>query len=151
MRELLAGVSLKAAAPESLLDREIRGLDYDSRRIGGDSVFFAIRGSRADGAQFAGEAAGKGAVAVISESPAPGGFAVPWLEVDHVRRALALMSRNFYRRVAEKVSLTGITGTNGKSTTAMLIDSVLRMAGFTTGLIGTIEYRLAGERLEAVN
>jgi UDP-N-acetylmuramoyl-L-alanyl-D-glutamate--2,6-diaminopimelate ligase len=74
-----------------------------------------------------------------------------WIEVEHGRRALAVASRNFYGRPDEKIHFTGITGTNGKTTTSFLIDAILREAGFVTGLIGTIEYRLAGERREAAN
>ena len=69
----------------------------------------------------------------------------------HGRQALSLAARNFFRRPDERLSLTGITGTNGKTTTAYLIDSVLRAAGKTTAMIGTIEYHLAGRVMKAVN
>jgi UDP-N-acetylmuramoyl-L-alanyl-D-glutamate--2,6-diaminopimelate ligase len=71
--------------------------------------------------------------------------------VEHGRQALALASRNFYSRPDERLHLTGITGTNGKTTTSYLLDSVLRAAGHTTALIGTIEYHLAGRVIPAVN
>ena len=104
-----------------------------------------------DGRQFAQTAVDRGACAVVSELPRPDGFAAPWIEVEHGRRALAIAARNFYAHPDERISFTGITGTNGKTTTAYLIDSILREAGRTTALIGTIEYRLAGEVRHAVN
>ena len=71
--------------------------------------------------------------------------------MEHGRQALALASRNFYGEPDRRLGLTGVTGTNGKTTTAFLIDSILRAAGKTTLLVGTIEYRLAGEVRTAVN
>ena len=87
----------------------------------------------------------------MSESPCPAGFAAPWVEVPHGRQALAVAARNFYRKPDERVAFTGVTGTNGKTTTAYLIDAMLRATGKTTAMIGTIEYRLAGERMPAPN
>ena len=80
-------------------------------------MFFAFPGSKADGRQFAADALARGALAVISESPAPPEFAGRWLQVEHGRQALSLAARNFYRKPDERLSLTGITGTNGKTTT----------------------------------
>ncbi len=92
-------------------------------------------------------------MAVVSESAAPEGWlrGARWIRVEHGRQALALAARNFYGKPDERLALTGITGTNGKTTTGFLIDSVLRAAGATTALVGTIEYRLAGRVLPAVN
>src|ERR1019366_5710832 len=92
-----------------------------------------------------------GAVAVASESEAPADLASRRIPVEHGRQALALASRTFYGKPDERLGLTGITGTNGKTTTGFLIDSVLRAAGGVTALIGTIEYHLAGRVLPAVN
>jgi len=83
--------------------------------------------------------------------PAPQGFQGSWIEVEHGRQALALAARNFYRCPDERIGVTGITGTNGKTTTSYLIDSIFRTAGGTTALIGTIEYHLGGQVLPAVN
>ena len=97
----------------------------------------------------------RGAVAVVSESEAPEGLAAHlserWVQVAHGREALALAARNFYGKPDQHLKLTGITGTNGKTTTSYLVDSVLRAAGHTTAMIGTIEYHLAGRVLKAVN
>ncbi|MCC6585424.1 MAG: UDP-N-acetylmuramoyl-L-alanyl-D-glutamate--2,6-diaminopimelate ligase [Bryobacterales bacterium] len=129
----------------------VTGLDYDSRRVEPGSLFFAFTGAKADGNDFARDAAAKGAVAVVSESPAPAGFPIPWIVVPHGRRALSLIARAFYAQVAPQLLLTGATGTNGKTTTCMLHDSMLRAAGYITALVGTIEYHLAGEVRKAVN
>jgi UDP-N-acetylmuramoyl-L-alanyl-D-glutamate--2,6-diaminopimelate ligase len=149
--EILSGVRLKQPLPPELASLAIQGLDFDSRRAGAGFLFFAFPGSRTDGRQFAADAIARGAVAIASESPAPPELAAQWIEVEHGRQALALAARNFYGRPDTRLGLTGITGTNGKTTTAYLIDSVLRTAGYTTALIGTIEYHLAGRVLPAVN
>jgi UDP-N-acetylmuramoyl-L-alanyl-D-glutamate--2,6-diaminopimelate ligase len=155
--QVLEGVKLKFPLSQELADAAIAGIEYDSRRVEKDFVFFAFAGSRVDGRRFAGDAAARGAVAFVSELAAPSGMAADpslpsrWIEVDDGRRALAIASRNFYDRPDERVAFTGITGTNGKTTTSYLLDAILLEAGFVTGLIGTIESRLAGERREAVN
>ena len=81
----------------------------------------------------------------------PWRFSGPWLQVAHGREALARASRNFYEQPDERIALTAVTGTNGKTTSTMLMDAMLRAAGKTTALIGTIEYQLAGSVLPAVN
>jgi UDP-N-acetylmuramoyl-L-alanyl-D-glutamate--2,6-diaminopimelate ligase len=130
---------------------EVLGLDYDSRRIGPGFVFFAFPGSRTSGALFARDAVERGAVAVVSELDAPPGFPVPWIRAAHGRRALALMSLRFYGRPDERLRLTGVTGTNGKTTTVFAIDAMLRHAGRTTAMAGTVLYRIAGREAPAVN
>jgi len=149
--ELLAEVPLRTELPPSLAQTKIKGLDYDSRRIEPGYLFFAFPGSRVDGREFAMQAISKGAIAILSELPAPAGISAPWLEVDHGRHALALASKAFYGRLDEKIPLTGITGTNGKTTTSYLVDSILRAAGKTTMLAGTIEYHLGPRVLPAAN
>jgi UDP-N-acetylmuramoyl-L-alanyl-D-glutamate--2,6-diaminopimelate ligase len=149
--ELLMGVGLKRPLAPALPGKEVSGLDYDSRRIEPGFLFFAFSGARVDGRAFASSALERGALAVAGESEAPAGLADRWLQVEHGRQALALASRNFYHKPDERLGLTGITGTNGKTTTGFLIDSVLRAAGHTTALIGTIEYHLANRVLPAVN
>jgi UDP-N-acetylmuramoyl-L-alanyl-D-glutamate--2,6-diaminopimelate ligase len=149
--EVLAGVRLKTPLLPEVYRLPIEGLEYDSRRLGPGFLFFAFPGSRTDGRRFAQSAVERGAAAVASESPAPEGFTKPWIEVQHGRQALALAARNFYRYPDERVALTGITGTNGKTTTSYLVEAILRAADKTTALIGTIEYHLAGRILPAAN
>ncbi len=148
---VLAGVSLRSAVTDSLAAAPVAGLDYDSRRIGPGFLFFAFPGARTDGRQFALDACSRGALAIVSESECPPGIPCPWIQVEHGRQALALAGRNFYLRPDQRLKLTGITGTNGKTTTSYLVDSILRAAGHTTAVIGTIEYHLAGRILPAVN
>ena len=149
--EVFAGVSLKADLPPSLALLEVKGIEYDSRRVGEGFLFFAFEGQRADGRRFAADAIRRGAAAVVSQSPRPPEFSGAWIEVEHGRQALALAARNFYGKPDERIAVTGITGTNGKTTTGYLVDSVLRAANRTTALIGTIEYRLGPQVLPAVN
>jgi UDP-N-acetylmuramoyl-L-alanyl-D-glutamate--2,6-diaminopimelate ligase len=153
---ILQGVGLRKELPEDLGKAAVTGLEYDSRRVQPGFLFFAFPGARADGREFARQAIEKGAVAAVSELPAPHGFLGRWIEVEHGRHALALAARNFYGNPASgnpdaRLKLTGVTGTNGKTTTTFLIDAVLRSAGLTTALVGTIEYRLANEVRPAVN
>jgi UDP-N-acetylmuramoyl-L-alanyl-D-glutamate--2,6-diaminopimelate ligase len=151
LAQVLSGVKLKGELARDVAGREVAGLEYDSRRAGKDFVFFAFAGSRVDGRGFAQEAMGRGALAVVSDQPRPAGFSGAWIEVEHGRRALASAARNFYHQVDERILFTGVTGTNGKTTTSYLIDSILRAAGFVTALVGTIEYRVAGETRHAAN
>jgi UDP-N-acetylmuramoyl-L-alanyl-D-glutamate--2,6-diaminopimelate ligase len=151
LHEVLAGVKLRGDLSPDAAVLTVAGLEYDSRRVGKGFLFFAFAGSRVDGRRFASEAIARGARAVVSDLTIPDGFTGRWIEVEHGRHALATAARNFYRRPDERVQFTGITGTNGKTTTSYLIEAVLRQAGLVTGLIGTIEYRLAGEHRPAPN
>jgi UDP-N-acetylmuramoyl-L-alanyl-D-glutamate--2,6-diaminopimelate ligase len=149
--EVLAGVRLHGVLSSELAARPVTGIEYDSRKVTPGSLFFAFQGQRADGRMFAVDAIGRGSPAVVSDLPAPEGFDGPWISVVHGREALALASRNFFGSPDRKLLLTGITGTNGKTTTSFLVDSVLRAAGFTTAVVGTIEYQIAGEVRQALN
>ena len=122
----------------------IAGLDYDSRRVKPGWCFVAMRGGSADGNEYIDTALQAGAVAVVSDSlpPRPD---VPWAQVQHGRRALARLSANFYGRPAERLFITGITGTNGKTTTSFLLNAMLRATGRKAALVGTVEYRIEDE------
>src|SRR5581483_3093703 len=132
LSEILSGVGLQQPIPPELASLRIEGLDFDSRRVGAGFLFFAFPGSRADGRQFAADAIARGAVAIVSEAEATPELQPRWIRVEHGRRALALASLQFYGHPDERLGLTGITGTNGKTTTSYLVDSVLRAAGHTT-------------------
>src|SRR6184192_726695 len=128
----------------------ISGIEYDSRRVKPGDAFVAMRGESSDGNNFIDKAISEGAVAVITDSanekPRDG---VAWAHVPHGRRALARLSANFYKRPAERIAITGITGTNGKSTTTFLVEAILAASGRKNALIGTIEYHVAGKILPA--
>ena len=146
-QQLLDGVEVLAQAG----DAAVSGVEYDSRRVQPGCLFVAMHGESSDGNRYIAAAVAAGAVAVVSDAEAfspPAGIAA-WARVAHGRRALARLSANFYRRPAEKLAITGITGTNGKSTTAFLIESILEAAGRSTALVGTIEYHVAGKTLPA--
>ena len=131
-------------------DPGVSGVEYDSRRVKPGSVFVAMRGESSDGNQFIDQATAAGAVAVVTDSAAEKPRAgVAWAVVGHGRRALARVSANFYKKPAERIAITGITGTNGKSTTAFLVEAILTAAGRKSALIGTIEYHVAGKILPA--
>ena len=127
----------------------IGGLEYDSRRIKPGDAFVAMQGESSDGNKFIDQSISAGAVAIVTDSstekPRP---EVAWAQVSQGRRALARLSSNFYKKPAERLAITGITGTNGKSTTAFLIESILGAAGRKSALIGTIEYLVAGKMLQ---
>jgi UDP-N-acetylmuramoyl-L-alanyl-D-glutamate--2,6-diaminopimelate ligase len=131
-------------------DPGVSSVEYDSRRVKPGCAFVAMRGESSDGNRFIDQAIQAGAVAVVTDSaaerPRPN---VGWAVVANGRRALARVSANFYKKPAERIAVTGITGTNGKSTTAFLVESILTAAGRKSALIGTIEYRVAGKILPA--
>jgi UDP-N-acetylmuramoyl-L-alanyl-D-glutamate--2,6-diaminopimelate ligase len=123
----------------------VTGVEYDSRRVQPGVVFLAMRGESVDGNQFIDHAIANGAVAIVTDSASePSRQGMAWAQVPHGRRALARLSANFYKRPAERLAITGITGTNGKSTTTFLVESILTAAARKSVLVGTIEYHVAG-------
>ena len=151
LKEALDGVALITDEGASLAAKPVRGIAYDSRKVETGFLFFAFPGAHVDGARFANDAMSRGALAVVSENAAPTGFTGPWLQVRHGREALALTAANFYGHPDRRLGITGITGTNGKTTTSYLIDAILRHAGKITAMVGTIQYQLAGRILPALN
>jgi UDP-N-acetylmuramoyl-L-alanyl-D-glutamate--2,6-diaminopimelate ligase len=149
-QQLLDGAEILSYSGDSPGNPPVTGVEYDSRRIRPGAVFVAMKGASSDGNHFIDQALAAGAVAIVTDSaaetPRPG---VAWAQVPSGRRALARLSANFYKRPAERIANTGITGTNGKSTTAFIIESILKAAGRKTALVGTIEYHLAGKILPA--
>jgi UDP-N-acetylmuramoyl-L-alanyl-D-glutamate--2,6-diaminopimelate ligase len=121
-------------------DPEVSGLDYNSRRLQPGWVFVAMRGESSDGNRYIDTALKHGAVAVVTDSRSEHRrHRMPWAVVPSGRRALARMSANFYGHPAEKLKIIGITGTNGKTTTSFLCESILQHVGRSSALIGTIE------------
>jgi UDP-N-acetylmuramoyl-L-alanyl-D-glutamate--2,6-diaminopimelate ligase len=132
-------------------DVVVTGVEYDSRRVAPGSLFVAMHGETTDGNRYIEQAVARGAVAVVTDSAAAydatanGPLEVALAEVPHGRRALAIIAANVFGHPEQKVRLSGVTGTNGKTTTAYLLEQLLRAAGRSTALVGTIEYRIAGE------
>src|SRR6266478_4879670 len=148
--DVLEGVEVIAQSGNPPDNPTISGIDYDSRHVRPGGVFVAMRGESSDGNKFIDQAISAGAVAVVTDSAAEKPRAeVAWAVVPNGRRALARVSANFYKKPAERIAVTGITGTNGKSTTAFLVESILTAAGRKSALIGTIEYHVAGKVLPA--
>jgi UDP-N-acetylmuramoyl-L-alanyl-D-glutamate--2,6-diaminopimelate ligase len=147
--ELIAEVTAVGASGDS--DEQVTGVEYDSRKVRPGAVFVAMKGGSTDGNRYVDKALAAGALGIITDSAQtidhllvfqPG---LPLLEVEHGRRALAEASAAFFGHPERKLAATGITGTNGKTTTAYLIEALLNAAARKTVLVGTIEYHVAGE------
>ena len=126
------------------LDMEIAAVAYDSRKVMPGGLFVAISGFAADGNRFIPMALEKGACAVVTAKKSEG--EIPYILVENDRLALALIGRNFYGRPAESMTLIGVTGTNGKTSTTLILKQVLqRITGCKAGLIGTMENQIGDE------
>ena len=137
-----------AGAPAILADPEIASLSYDSRLTGAGSLFFALPGAKTNGAEFAQQAAGKGAAAVVAESRI-GDCGCPVVEVPDARAAMADIAASFYGHPDRSLKCAGVTGTNGKTTTAFLMKHLLDSASLRSGLIGTVKYVVGSEEIPA--
>ncbi|MDP2321451.1 MAG: UDP-N-acetylmuramoyl-L-alanyl-D-glutamate--2,6-diaminopimelate ligase [Acidobacteriota bacterium] len=129
--------------------RPLAAIAYDSRRVAPAALFVALKGQKADGVAFAEQAITRGAQAVIAEAPAPAGVAVPWIVVRDARLALALLADRCFDHPSRRMPVIGVTGTNGKTTTAYLLTAMLDEAGLRAGMLGTVAYRIGGEDREA--
>lgn len=142
----LAGLLAGGGDPPSqdgLPSVEITGLEHDSRSVRAGDLFFCLRGRRYDGHLFAADAVAAGAAALAAERPR--GLGVPEILVRDARRSMNRVAASFYGDPSRKLALVGVTGTNGKTTTTFLIHSIMKAAGWTAGLIGTVETRVPGE------
>jgi UDP-N-acetylmuramoyl-L-alanyl-D-glutamate--2,6-diaminopimelate ligase len=128
---------------------EVSGIQCDSREVSPGDLFVCIRGYRVDGHSFIDEAISKGCSAIVLEDIPDREFPVPVISVRNTRKALALLSSNLFGNPSSKMRLVGITGTNGKTTTAYLIESVMKAAGMNVGVIGTVSYRFSGKEFPA--
>ncbi|MAW63142.1 MAG: UDP-N-acetylmuramoyl-L-alanyl-D-glutamate--2,6-diaminopimelate ligase [Acidobacteria bacterium] len=139
----LSGVTtspLVGASPE-ILERTVAAITYDSRRVEEGAVFVAVRGQQFDGTRFVPEAVSHGAVLVVASSGRPDDAHVPWLTVTDERVALAELSAAFYGDPSQELTVVGVTGTNGKTTTTYLISAIFDAAGWSCGRIGSVGYR----------
>ncbi len=142
LAELVAGIVV-APPPAAVGAQVVRGLARDSRRVRPGEVFVAIPGVHSDGGQYAAEAVRRGALAVVAERDLPG-VDVPVLRTPDAARALGLLADRLWGEPSREVAAVGVTGTNGKTTTAFLIAALLEAAGRPCSLLGTVVNRIAG-------
>jgi UDP-N-acetylmuramoyl-L-alanyl-D-glutamate--2,6-diaminopimelate ligase len=148
-KDLTAEVTAVGSSGDSI--QPVTGVEYDSRRVKPGSVFVAMKGGTTDGNRFIDKAIAAGALGIVTDSAQTFDHLVvynagtPVLEVEHGRRALAEVSAAFFGHPERRLAATGITGTNGKTTTAFLTEQLLGFAARSAVLIGTIEYHIAGE------
>jgi UDP-N-acetylmuramoyl-L-alanyl-D-glutamate--2,6-diaminopimelate ligase len=147
LRDVLAGCRVVQSSGD--LECDVFGIASDSRQVSRGFVFAAIRGLRTDGNQFALQAIASGAAAVVSVSPPPAGAKVAWIQVEDDRESLAILASNFFDRPTTKLHAIGITGTNGKTTTTYLVESILKAAGHPAAVFGTVDYRGPGFEYKA--
>ena len=150
LTDLLKNISYKVLAGE--LDVDIKGIEYDSRKVNDSSLFVAIKGYDTDGHLYIKEALAKGAKVIVLENEA---FVedyqdVVFIKVDNSRRTLGLLSSIFFGEPSKKLIVVGVTGTNGKTSITYLLKSILQEAGYKTGIIGTIENQI-GEKVYESN
>lgn len=137
---------IRALGPLDVVGRrrvDIRDLAYDLSRVTEGSLFFCVPGSRADGHDFAVDAVASGAVALVVERALD--VAIPQLVVESTRGAMAVAADAFFGEPTRELDVAGVTGTNGKTTTAYLLRSILDAAGRRPGLVGTVEWVVGGE------
>ncbi len=142
---------IAALAPAEVLGRApvvVGELAYDARVVSEGALFFCVPGAQADGHDFAAEAVARGAAALVVERPLD--LPVPQILVRNARRAMALAADVFFEQPTRELEVAGVTGTNGKTTTAFLLHSVLDAAGRRPGLLGTVESRVGGRRREVL-
>jgi len=140
-----------ALAPREIVGSpsvDVQDLAYDARRVEPGALFFCYAGARSDGHDFAPEAVDRGAAALVVERPLD--LALAQLVVEDARAAMAPAADVFYGHPTQELRVAGVTGTNGKTTTAFLLHAILEAAGLRPGLVTTIETRIGEERVPAV-
>jgi UDP-N-acetylmuramoyl-L-alanyl-D-glutamate--2,6-diaminopimelate ligase len=124
----------------------VTGVAYDSRKVRPGNLFVAVPGLKQDGRRYIGEALGRGAAAVVVEPPDPlAGSSTARIVVPSTRAALARLADAYFEHPSRALTVVGITGTNGKTTSSLLVDALFAARGLRTGVIGTIEYRIGNE------
>ena len=151
LNELAQRINAQATGEGLTLEVRATGsaVTHDSRRAVQGGIFVAVKGTLADGNRFVGEATKRGAIAIISEQPRPADFTGVWLQVADARTALARAAALIHGDPSRRLKLVGLTGTNGKTTTAHLVESIFRAAGEVPAMMGTISYRLGDETTTA--
>ena len=149
LKKLLQDVApLRTAGP---LDVEIGSVSHDTRKLEPGALFFALPGARTDGNRHVKEALAAGARAVVSElepPPPPAALDATWVQVADVAAAMGRACDVFFGRPSRELTVFGVTGTNGKTTTTYFLESIVAACGGVPAVVGTVEYRLGGKRLE---
>ncbi len=142
----LPGARVTGLLSASHLEQEVSRIVYNSRQAAPGSLFFALKGSHADGHDFVDDAKQRGALAVVAEREI--GIDMPVIVVPDTRKALAAVSNAFWGKPCDRICMIGITGTNGKSTTAGLVKRIMECAGYSSGTIGTLGAQWGGRKID---
>ena len=150
LNELLADV--RALDIRGGVEREISALEYDSRKIDKDNCFFAVVGTASDGHNYIAMAIERGATAIVCQRlPESLSDDVAYIVVEDTNEAMAMMAAAYYDHPSEELRLVGVTGTNGKTTTATLLYDMTMAMGYRAGLISTVVYRIGEERIPSTH
>lgn len=144
LKEVLKGLDYEIIKGND--DMEINKIEYDSRKVGKGDLFVCIEGFNVDGHKYAESACDKGAVAIICGKSLEKYPECTIIKVKDGRKTLAISAGNFYDHPSNKLKLIGVTGTNGKTTSAFMIKSILEQAGYNVGLVGTIANFIGSEK-----
>jgi UDP-N-acetylmuramoyl-L-alanyl-D-glutamate--2,6-diaminopimelate ligase len=146
---LMRGIETLGTAKDQ--DGDVMAVCYDSRQCSRGSLFVAIPGLKTDGHRFIGDAIARGAGVIIHEREFTPAAGITAIRVRDSRRALGLLGRNFFSHPSSRLCLLAVTGTNGKTTVTYLMESILKAAGHSVGVLGTVNYRYGGKTFPAPN
>ena len=148
LQELIGSINVKKVTGNT--DINITGLSYDSRKVEAGNIFFALNGAHTNGIEFANQAISKGAVCVVSDTEINNANCTNII-VDNVLESMSKLSAKFYDYPDRKLTIIGVTGTNGKTSITYMTESILKSLNIDTGVIGTISYRYANVVIDAPN
>lgn len=148
LKSLLKGLDYEVIKGNE--ESKVQNIRYDNRKIEQGDAFVCVKGFKVDGHSFIGDVIKKGAKTLIVQEDVSVQEDITIIKVRDTRKALAIMSSNYFGNPKDKLKIIGITGTNGKTTSAFIIKSILEKAGFMTGLIGTIANYIGNKKVDAV-
>ena len=140
LNSILDGVKYYGKADSRLIE----SISYDSRKIKNNSLFIAINGLESDGHNYINEAINKGAIAILANIDYDKKYSVPLLKVKNTRKAMSKIAANFFNNCSSNIKITGVTGTNGKTTTIQLINHILKTNKYSTSALGTLGFEGPG-------
>src|ERR1051326_1132206 len=133
-------------------DIEVSSIAFDSRKVERNGLFIAVKGTQNDGHKFISQTISSGAIAIVSEEfPKEKNKSVVYIKVSDSESALGIIASNFYENPSEKLKLVGVTGTNGKTTTATLLHNLFLALGYNAWLISTVVYKIGKEDFPATH